>query len=64
MKRISGSSQLHAIHPCILAQWQSIRGEFQVTDILVRSDLPLKLPKISETESLTLYSIPDPPKGR
>ena len=39
-------------------QWQEIREEFNVTDILTLPEIRLQLPIIAENADMTLYSIP------
>jgi hypothetical protein len=44
-----------------LARWQELARELRVTDVLVRSNLPLRLPRVAANERVALYTIPLPP---
>jgi hypothetical protein len=41
-------------------RWQELAREHGITDVLVRSSLPLALPRVAEGGPLTLYTIPAP----
>jgi hypothetical protein len=69
LKRVYGVEDLEDGSPELLDQhwveyslerWQEIRREFEVTDVLARTDLSLQLPKVFEDDNLILYTIPPP----